>query len=196
MGNSFQWDQEHSFSIPIPSEINVQGVTSPSPPSFLAYHQDASCDIFYAVKFRMYRKGLRRQILSVFRFHGLIDRLNHFVIFRKTIPILYLPKTKPSFNRMPRSRQLRGTFLSMFDHVKTVNLTPYWHLSAKKISKSASLDCFSKSIYVSFELTAMSFFHEYLTPNIVLIASSSVFHLGRICALYAKPRVPQRASPG
>ncbi|KAL0947343.1 hypothetical protein HGRIS_013461 [Hohenbuehelia grisea] len=135
MAGEVAWGEEQLFSIPIPSEVNVQGALSKLPPSFSAYYQNLSCEITYCLKFHMTRKGMRRHE-------------------SKTIPILYLPKTRPSeppLAAIPRpSRELTDAPTPMFERVKTVGLLPYWPMDAKRQLKGrTNLDDFSKSVYFS-----------------------------------------------
>jgi len=59
--NSSHWEGEHPFSFAFPAETNVNGIISPLPPSFVAYHPGTSNNISYVIKIDMVRKGLRRR---------------------------------------------------------------------------------------------------------------------------------------
>ncbi|PBK99604.1 hypothetical protein ARMGADRAFT_1161234, partial [Armillaria gallica] len=66
-----------SFSLPIPTEINTNGVSSMLP-SFSCYNCDAMYDVSYFIKVRMVRKK------------------SGFCMYEsRRIPIMYLPKSEP-----------------------------------------------------------------------------------------------------
>jgi hypothetical protein len=53
-----KWTGNHHFSIPIPSEVMLDGRLTPTPPSFSSYNSAATCEVSYSLKFAMSRKGI------------------------------------------------------------------------------------------------------------------------------------------
>ncbi|KAF8078141.1 hypothetical protein FPV67DRAFT_1775426 [Lyophyllum atratum] len=134
--NSWMWDQERPFSITIPSVANIHGQKSSTPPSSFFFHQNVVCEISYALKVQMVRKGMS--------FNNKHET--------KTIPILYLPKSSPtdppltSIPRLPRGLEHSASLLGIFERVKTVTLSPAYGPSNKA---KLSLEQFSKCVNLS-----------------------------------------------
>ncbi|KAJ8456431.1 hypothetical protein ONZ45_g18723 [Pleurotus djamor] len=132
----FDWNEEHPFSISFPKEVSVQGQTSRLPPSSSVHYQNSSCEVSYRVQVHMTRRGLRRHE-------------------SKSIPILYLPKTRPAeapLFSIPRpSRDPADTPFCVYDRVETVAVPPRWPLVESKRSLKASItqEAFSKSVFFS-----------------------------------------------
>lgn len=150
---------DHFFTIPIPSEVEITGQMTPTPPSFFALHQNVSCEIQYELRFRMMRKGkgLKRSETQVLC--SVSDILAAKITYhRKNIKIFYLPKSRPSeppLTAIPRpSRNFadRSALLGMFERVKTVALLPYQSAFCKTKACILNLTPFHDAIYVSGEL--------------------------------------------
>ncbi|KAF5373077.1 hypothetical protein D9758_001706 [Tetrapyrgos nigripes] len=69
---------ELSFSIPIPSQVEFQGATTQPPPTFCRYYYGFICLIRYSLKVCVVRHGLTK------------------AVDLKAIPVLYFPKSRPS----------------------------------------------------------------------------------------------------
>ncbi|THV07855.1 hypothetical protein K435DRAFT_959333 [Dendrothele bispora CBS 962.96] len=68
---------ELSFSIPVPAQVEFQGTTSRTPPTYIRYYYGFVCTIKYTIKVGVVRHGTLKSVDS------------------KTIPIYYLPKSRP-----------------------------------------------------------------------------------------------------
>ncbi|KZT26501.1 hypothetical protein NEOLEDRAFT_1240965 [Neolentinus lepideus HHB14362 ss-1] len=98
------YGRDLAFSIPIPTYIN--GGTSPLPPTARLLHPGVSCEIAYSLNVRVSRKG--------FRFHKTLK-----------IPIVYLPKSRPSFR--PLSEIPSPSYSSdVMDRIVRFNVSPSW----------------------------------------------------------------------
>jgi hypothetical protein len=63
---SFKWGDKHTFSIPLPAEVNIRGSTSALPPSCSTFLPGATGEVAYTLKFDMVRKGLRMHERNVY----------------------------------------------------------------------------------------------------------------------------------
>ncbi|KAK7036681.1 hypothetical protein VNI00_011346 [Paramarasmius palmivorus] len=113
--NSFPQREVKDFSVQIPSAVELNGSSTPTPPSFLRYYYGVSCEIKYQVKIRI---ALPHRPWSG-------DET-------KIIPIAYLPKSRPlqpPVTKIPRPLQeADGNILcpefDSSDHTTTVKLSP------------------------------------------------------------------------
>ncbi|KAF5386881.1 hypothetical protein D9615_001685 [Tricholomella constricta] len=140
--DSYSWDQERPFSIAIPSVVTIGERTTLTPPSFFSFHQNVVCEISYVVIFKMTRKA-----------NALKSKDEMSVLHpRKTVPILYLPKSSPSdppltsIPRLPRGMQHSASLPGIFERVKTVALAPAHSPSGKG---KFNLEQFGKCIHLS-----------------------------------------------
>ncbi|PBK77657.1 hypothetical protein ARMSODRAFT_946504 [Armillaria solidipes] len=137
MGCVFDWEAEHPFTIPIPTEINTPGGgTAPTPPSFNCYFYGSAVEVTYTIKIDMVHKGN----LNNLRRHE-----------TKAIPVYYLPKTQPAdppLSTIPRPSRLSeetDIYLHWLDRVHTAPATPSWTNTKCK----SEMDRFMKAVYVS-----------------------------------------------
>ncbi|KAF8894413.1 hypothetical protein BD779DRAFT_1435077 [Infundibulicybe gibba] len=140
INDHFDCDDPHNFSMPIPSHVQIHGRDTPTPPSWYSHHQHATCDVSYCLKFSFTRKGK-----------------SPWKTESKTIPIIYLPKsrpTQPPLSTIPRPSRIHdfedaSSFLHLFDRVKTVPLEPYPPSGCKDKTTPWNLDAFSKAVHLS-----------------------------------------------
>ncbi|KZP32321.1 hypothetical protein FIBSPDRAFT_515443 [Athelia psychrophila] len=76
-GSTTTWNGEHPFSFALPKTAKIKGSNAPLPPTGVICLPSTFCEVTYVLKIDMARKGLRRH-----------ERL--------TVPIYYLPKSRPS----------------------------------------------------------------------------------------------------
>ncbi|RDB21347.1 hypothetical protein Hypma_011413 [Hypsizygus marmoreus] len=132
------WDQDRCFSILLPPTVNINGRSMPTPPSFFSIYQHVSCEVSYALKFQMARKG---------------PGLNK--IETKVIQILYLPKSSPfeppltAIPRLPRRTESRASLLALFQRVKTVALSPFYPPFSRVKRPNTDLLAFTKTVHLS-----------------------------------------------
>ena len=89
MGCVFDWEAEHPFTIPIPTEINTPGGgTAPTPPSFNCYFYGSAVEVTYTIKIDMVHKGN----LNNLRRHETYDFLPAYL---ESLPTLYTEKRYP-----------------------------------------------------------------------------------------------------
>ncbi|KAF9456137.1 hypothetical protein BDZ94DRAFT_1327182 [Collybia nuda] len=124
-----QTDQQHFFTIAMPSDVEIRGQMTPTPPSFYSLHQNVSCEIFYALKFRMMRKGkgLKRNET-------------------KNIKILYLPKSRPSEPPLATIPRPSRNLADRLERIKTVTLHP---CLCKTKTRDVNLNSFYDAIFLS-----------------------------------------------
>ncbi|KAF8919635.1 hypothetical protein CPB85DRAFT_1429719 [Mucidula mucida] len=135
-GSTFNWDEEHTFSIPIPNEINTPGGgTAPTPPSYNCYFYGSAMEVAYSIKIDMVHKGS-----NMMRKHE-----------TKVIPVYYLPKSQPSeppLSVIPRPSRLSeetDVYLHWLDRVHTIPVVPSWANSKCKLE----LASFAQSVFFS-----------------------------------------------
>lgn len=114
-------EESFPFSIPFPSYVN--GGASSLPPSYASWSPGFLSEVEYCVRVDIHRKGLRRHELYV------LFALYHSCAVdtrasRRIIPIMYLPKTRPSHPIPSRI----STFGLHPDSIlyETASLPPVW----------------------------------------------------------------------
>ncbi|KII91132.1 hypothetical protein PLICRDRAFT_496148 [Plicaturopsis crispa FD-325 SS-3] len=118
---SSEWGGDHTFAIPFSAEETME-----LPPSYDAIVPATTCDVSYSLRVEMTRKGLRR--------HETIN-----------IPILYLPKSRPSHPpllAMPPLPALASAHIPPFpidSRIKTVEISALWPTSSQPTDTSAVL---------------------------------------------------------
>ncbi len=154
-GSTFNWDEEHTFSIPIPNEINTPGGgTAPTPPSYNCYFYGSAMEVAYSIKIDMVHKGsnmMRKHETYVLM--ASIRKTTFLLIplLSKVIPVYYLPKSQPSeppLSVIPRPSRLSeetDVYLHWLDRVHTIPVVPSWANSKCKLE----LASFAQSVFVS-----------------------------------------------
>jgi len=164
---NFTWHQTQNFSIPFPVEVFTQNGTSKLPPSFASYdYPPLRCEVSYVLRLDMVRKGMRRHE-------------------SRTIPVLYLPKSRPANPPvanipMPSSRFACVPFCRE-KCVKTMPLTP-------KAPKEVDL---SGSIYLSLP-SPLSFTSGESIPFILSLVFPNAPVLVRLLAPHVRLGLFQR----
>ncbi|KAF8919626.1 hypothetical protein CPB85DRAFT_1248949 [Mucidula mucida] len=140
------WENDHHFSIPIPSEINIHDAVSELPPSFSSWdpYLGVGCDLAYFLKVCMLCK---RNGISTHE--------------SRVIPIMYFPKSQPpqvatpkgvshsgDASLLPESPELQENVLKM-DAV-----LPRWPSSVKPDSEITAQ--FSETISISLPRTTFA----------------------------------------
>lgn len=125
------WNEDHRFSFALPTHVDIKGQRTLLPASFTAYLPGTYCEISYMLKIDMVRKGFRR--------HETIR-----------IPVLYLPKSRPSHPSITDVPWPLGNPATSPFHndarVRTEELSEFWPL--KKKTSTQSDPSKSQSIYV------------------------------------------------
>ncbi|EMD38565.1 hypothetical protein CERSUDRAFT_82841 [Gelatoporia subvermispora B] len=96
------------FSLDIPFPENADGSDESLPPSFTAYLPGTSCEITYHLQLDIVRRGLRR----------------HETL---TIPLLYLPKSRPCSAPLRDIHPPLAPRTASDEHVRVVQIPVIWH---------------------------------------------------------------------
>ncbi|KAJ4477444.1 hypothetical protein J3R30DRAFT_219612 [Lentinula aciculospora] len=136
---------EYPFTISIPSEITLQGVTALTPPSFYRLHLGVTGEIVYSLKISMTRQASRMSF-------------KREPTETQTISILYFPKTRPSDPPLAdipkplsdRDPHFSSPSVNIAEHVDTFPLSPRWSpVSSHTKHPLASLESFKTSVFFS-----------------------------------------------
>ncbi|ESK90831.1 hypothetical protein Moror_16537 [Moniliophthora roreri MCA 2997] len=157
--------RKKEFCVQVPSTVSLNGTQTSTPPSFLRYYYGVSCEIKYFVK--VHARGV-----------GILggDEI-------KTIPIAYLPKSRPSqlpVSSIPRPLQDHdGQILcpefDCADHTRTIRLLP------RASSPRYEEGIFDNAVFFSLP-TPATFTSGHKIPYLFSFNFPSHPHL---CALYA-----------
>ncbi|KAF9036897.1 hypothetical protein BDZ89DRAFT_1157391 [Hymenopellis radicata] len=152
------WEDDHHFSIPIPSEINMHDAVSELPPSFSSWdtYLGVGCDLAYFLKVCMLCK---RNGISTHE--------------SRLIPIMYFPKSQPSQVGLPEEVSYSGDASlegpeSDEDSLKMDAVLPRWPSSVKPDSETSAQ--FSETISISLPYT--TFASGELIPFTIKICSA------------------------
>ncbi|KII92281.1 hypothetical protein PLICRDRAFT_50698 [Plicaturopsis crispa FD-325 SS-3] len=123
---TFEWDGVQTFTIPFPTKVTIKQGTVDLPPSHNAFLPATTCNVSYTLQVDMTRKGLRRH-----------ESLN--------IPVLYLPKSRPSHPPLLDMPPLPALFnadapLPIDDHTKTIRISGSWSDTSRASKPSGASD--------------------------------------------------------